>query len=434
MANIYFSSSTGCGIPRQGFERILKSACEDYVKTTNPFNADIIVQYFCILSKDCLNTVADVMAFLKQFKNYKPECKIIVGGCAETVIDFKKIYPFIDGAFDKFEMVPQVLSMLGKEEKKNIISMPIENRRAEILVSSGCNRHCSFCKKGYMPMEYHSVPMEEILYQVRYATENRVRYLALVGENLTEYGIDLYQKRMIVELLKEILNVGKFIKGITLGGIVIEEMTPELIELIAKEPRIHTVQLEIQSLIPEVRKAMNIDPSIDKVLRVMDRLSNKAILSNIMVGHPGETESGFKKQLELVKKHNLYFIQVNKFDNTPGTKSYEMEQIPDKIVERRIMELAKVVVQLRSKKVLQLMGESKVSSGKLMSIKGLVTKITSNYIEVNPLEVSAIVRIPRNTLKTSPRMFDVVQTIITGCESVVAGGYQLMILKGELYE
>lgn len=432
MANVYFSSSSGCGITRQGFERILKSLGEDYVKTTNIFNADIIIQYFCILSKDCLNPVADIMAFLKQLKAYKLNCKIIVGGCAATVIDFKKIYPFIDGVFDKFEMVPKVLSMLGLEEKKDIIPVPIGERRAEIVVSSGCNRHCSFCKKGYMPMEYQSVPMEEILRQVQYATENRVRYLALLGENLTEYGVDLYKEKKLVELLKEILKVGKFIKGITLGGIVIEEMTPELIEFIAKEPRIHTVQLEIQSLIPEVRKAMNIDSSIDKVLKVMDRLSHKAILSNIMVGHPGETQEGFKKQLELVRNHNLYFIQVNKFDNTPGTKSYEMEQIPEKLVEKRIMELARVVVQLRGEKLLKLMGGDNISNGKPVPIKALVTKITSKEIEVNPLEFAAIVKIPLYTFKTNPRIFDVVQVMITGYEDVVAGGHQLMILKGEM--
>lgn len=432
MKSIYFFA-TGCDKHRDEFERMMLSISDHYVKTTNPFKADFVIQSFCAISKECIESIATTMAFLKIVKQENPGCKIFVGGCADSIVDLKKLYPFVDGTFERVERIKQILTLLGESEEKEIPPVRVVNRRAIISISKGCNRHCSFCKVGYLDMTFKSVPMEEVLNRVHQAMKNRARFIVLEGENTTEYGLDLYKEKKLLELLKEILRTEKNIRGILITGIVIEEMSDELIEFIAREPRIHSIQLEIQSLIPKVRKAMNLHGTTEEVLSVLQRLSRKSLISNIMVGHPGETDADFKWQMELVRKHNLFFVMVNPFDNTPGTASYQMEQVPEHVKIKRVKELFKVVAKLREKKIENLAKpQSKLSNLNFTPIRAFIQEVKEDEVIMLPLDFTAVVKVPRSCFDYNPQPYDMHNVRILSMQSVAHGGNQLMVLGGEL--
>ena len=96
--------------------------------------------------------------------------------------------------------------------------------------------------------------------------------------------------------------------------------------------KIHQLQIEIQSLIPEVRKNMRLSSSVEEVLKILKLLEKKYIITNIMLGYPGETDSGFDKQLKLIEEHGLYYAQVNTYDDTPCVPAHNLEQIPKDIL------------------------------------------------------------------------------------------------------
>lgn len=360
MLKFYFSNS-GCSAENLDFRRLLALTGAEEIK--NPFEADVIIANFCGISTDAFKMIPEHMAIFEEIKNFLPQTRIYVGGCAEGIVDLRTRYPFIDGTFRRRRMVEDLATYFDyNAEKSKDMVVSFYNC---VRIQSGCIRHCGFCKKAYMDMPLNSRPIKLILKDISEAIANGHPDIILLSENSTEYGLDLDGNVHLIDLLKCIIQV-KGLKSIYLTGLCIDELSQnqnnELLQFIKECDFIHEIQAEIQSLIPDVRKAMRLTSSVEDVLRVLDELKGKHIITNIMVGYPGETDSGFDEQLKLIEDNNIYYIQFNKYDNTPLVYAHSLEQIPELVVSQRMLKLANLIKKLRTKKARELIEASKTNA------------------------------------------------------------------------
>lgn len=411
MQTIYFSNS-GCSAEEEDFIRLAREL--DLKPTNNLFSADFIVQHFCGMSSDCFKDIPKYMFIFEKLKEERTEVKIFVGGCAASVVNLKKRYPFVDGVFSRRHMVEDICQYFGVEPKND---EPVSNHNV-VRIQSGCLRKCGFCKKYYMDMPLKSKPIERVLRDVDDVIKHGYRDVVLLAENSTEYGLDLGYK--LIDLLKEVEKNPK-IKTIDLTALCIDELAlnQELVDYISKSSKITTVQIEIQSLIPEVRKNMNLSSSREDVLEILKKLSRKHIDTNIMIGYPGETSKGFEEQMRVIKEENLYYVQINTYDNTPETLSYTMPQVSKNEVGNRLTKLTDLLKKLRQAKANEL-----IHASKLFGCNGVA--VGKNEVQLLGQTVSVSVDTDRELYIGSN-----VMVRITGIVELFSGRDQSLVLKGE---
>lgn len=350
---IYFLN-TGCSLETEAFIRVLRLARAE--ETHDITKADIIIAHFCGLSTESFQTIPPHMAVLEGVKQFNPKVKIYVGGCASGVVDLKKRYPFVDGVFLRSTMIRDLAPYLAynpesdEDEPTNIYNA--------VTIQRGCLRSCGFCKKAYMNMELKSKPIEKVIRDVKHAVSKGYHDIILLAENATEYGLDLPEEVRLIDLLKEVVRIDG-VEALSVTALCIDELAlnQELVDYIKNCKKIHKVQLEIQSLIPDVRKNMRLTSTVEDVLRILKEFSNKYIITNIMCGYPGETDGNFKNQLELIEKENLYYLQVNIYDNTPLVYGHSLKQIPKDVVAKRLPMLIEVLSKIRRQKAIKLASE-----------------------------------------------------------------------------
>lgn len=410
MDTVYYSNS-GCSIHSIEFSRFL--AKSQLVQTYNINQADVIIQSFCGISSDSFKEIPYYMAVIKHLVDTKPSLRVFVGGCAEGPVSLAERYPFITGVFRRGKMVEDLEGFFSYDGPKD----PLPTLMNSVLIQTGCSRHCGFCKRAYMDMPLISTPVETVMSSVESAVKSHHPDIVLLAENSTEYGIDLPGNTRLIDLLKSVSKVDG-VKSIFLSALCIDELVhnQELIDYIANSPLITKIQLEIQSLIPAVRKNMRLTSSVNDVLRILDTFRNKCIITNIMVGYPGETDSSFRKQLDLIRSHHLYFVQFNVYDNTPTVYGATLPQVPKSTSDRRLLQLVDTIHELKEKQYSEWLGQT---------LPCIYT--SSKFFE---LTTGRAIVVPENRVVCP--VGTIVNVRITGLESLVRpfDNYQYMILKG----
>lgn len=424
---VYFSVS-GCTAEKHIFANVCDAFPEGYQLVGSPFVADIVVVYLCALSDEEIMSTAETMALLKLVKQQNPSCKIIAGGCISEIVNIKQLYPFVDFTYGRKPAVEEILRLVKEDAAPMNRFVPlIRHGVGMVEISNGCMRNCSFCKKAYLPMEFKSKPMDLIMDEVKQTLEKGSSFIYLVCENSTEYGVDIYGERKIKLLLQEILANNPSIKGLFLAGLVVDEIDRELLDYLVNEPKILQLQVEIQSLDNSVRSAMNLKPNPKWTIKVIETLKNRSLLTNVMIGHPGETEDGFRQQLKTIRRNNLWFIQVNKFINTYGTPSFEMEQIPADVVEKRLQKTAEVVFGLRKNEARKLIEESKTDP-----IQAIVERISEKGIILMAIGVLVAIIVDPKKCTRELKPGEIVNVRLNELFKLAIGGYQIMMMKGEI--
>ena len=347
---LYFSNS-GCSIEAEDFLRIVRLTHAEKAETI--FDADIVIIHFCALSTEVITYIPPILRITDELKKHNPELKVFVGGCAEQIIDLEK-RGNIDGTFRRGKMVEDLAKYLDYDYSNN--NFPI-NYHGAVRIQMGCARNCGFCKKAYLDMPLISKPLENILADVKSAIADGFGDIELLAENSTEYGLDLNPRVSLLQLLKEICAL-EGLKFLTVSALCIDELAldDELVEYIRKNEKIRKVQIEAQTLIPTVRKKMCLSSSAEDVLRIMKAFEEKFIVTNVMTGYPGEIETDFKAQLRLIDSEDLYFIQVNQYDNTPYVPASNLKQVPKEISDLRLLELLRTINKVKSRKAKSLIG------------------------------------------------------------------------------
>ncbi len=364
---------------------------DGYTFTDDEQEADIIVINTCCFIGDAkeesINTILE-MAELKQTGCLKA---LIVTGCLaqrykQEIIDE---IPEVDGILGTttYDEISAVLGrVLGGESGVSCFhgldELPeVETERiittggyyAFLKIAEGCDKHCTYCIIPSLRGNYRSVPMERLVKEAGQLAEKGVRELILVAQETTLYGVDLYGKKMLPELLKELAKIPG-IYWIRIQYCYPEEITDELIEVIKTEEKVcHYLDIPIQHASDTILKRMNRRTSQAQLREMIGKLRREipdiALRTTMIAGFPGETKEDHEEVMAFVDEMEFERLGVFAYSAVEDTPAASFpDQVPEEVKEERrdaIMELQQEIAFDKSAdmvgRVLDVMIEGKVA-------------------------------------------------------------------------
>lgn len=278
-----------------------------------------------------------------------PESDAVVGiGCNEDIVSV--LEKIMDGerveAFDDKEK----LSLTGGRVLTTL------SFTSYLKIAEGCDNRCSYCAIPDIRGKFRSVPMENLLDEARKLVAEGVRELNVIAQDTTRYGIDLYGKYMLPELLTELCKIEE-LKWIRILYCYPERITDELLDVMAKEDKIvKYIDLPIQHCDDAILKAMHrqgTEASLREVIKkIRDKVEGIVIRTTLITGFPGETEEQFNRLAEFVNEMEFDRLGCFPYSEEEGTPAAEMDcQVDEEIREHRaeiIMEQQSVIAEKKN--------------------------------------------------------------------------------------
>lgn len=321
---------------------------------SDPLEADIIVVNTCGFIKSAKE---EAIATILEMADYKEigNCKaLIVTGCLAKRYkkEILENMPEVDLCIgvDEYENIDNILSEFLNQNCLNH-SLKFENRiissdfpSCYIRISDGCDNRCSYCAIPLIRGRFKSRKMEDIVEEVKNLASQGMREFCIISQDTSKYGIDIYGKLMLPELLRRISKI-EGVKWIRILYMYLFEATDELIEEMAKNDKIcKYFDIPIQHLSDNILKQMNrYDTSeiiFDRIEKIREKVPNAILRTTVMTGFPGETQEDFNILKEGIKKIKFDRLGAFAFSKEEDTKAYDMkDQIPEKIREERLKEI-----------------------------------------------------------------------------------------------
>ena len=281
--------------------------------------------------------------------------KVFVTGCLSERYkpDLKKEIPDVDEYFGTTEM-PSLLKHLGADYKHELIGerlLTTPKNYAYLKISEGCDRPCSFCAIPLMRGKHKSIPIEDLVKEAKILAEKGIRELILIAQDSTYYGIDLYGKRKLSELLKELVKV-EGIEWIRLHYAFPNGFPLDVLEVINSEPKIcNYIDIPLQHISDKILKSMKRGASMDKINNLLQIFRNKvpgiAIRTTLIVGYPGETKGDFDLLKKWVKKSKFDRLGCFTYSHEENTGAYNLiDDVPEEIKHERLNEIMEIQSQI----------------------------------------------------------------------------------------
>ena len=361
--------SHGCAKNLVDSELILGLLAQNgYEITLNEDETDTVIVNTCSFICDAeRESIRSILELVDKGKN------VIVTGCLSQKHpqDLKKEIPEIKaiiGTTD-FTKVIDVLKKIDNEYVCEVSEKPeyiypenIERQQitmgasSYIKIADGCNYRCGYCIIPYLRGNYHSRRIENIVEEAKKLVKKGVTEIILVAQDTTGYGIDIYKKPMLPELLNE-LNKIEGLGWIRVMYAYPTQMTDKLLDTIARLDKVvKYVDIPLQHSHPEMLKMMN-RPSFDyrpMIENIRKRIPEVSIRTAFIVGYPGETEEHFEHLCNFVRDMKFDRMGVFTYSREKGTPSYKMQnRVPAKIAKQRykkLMEIQQEISIARSKR------------------------------------------------------------------------------------
>ncbi len=281
--------------------------------------------------------------------------KVFVTGCLSERYkpDLKKEIPDVDEYFGTTEM-PSLLKHLGADYKHELIGerlLTTPKNYAYLKISEGCDRPCSFCAIPLMRGKHKSTPIEDLVKEAKILAEKGIKELILIAQDSTYYGIDLYGKRNLSKLLKELVKV-EGIEWIRLHYAFPNGFPLDVLEVINSEPKIcNYIDIPLQHISDKILKSMKRGASMDKINNLLQNFKNKvpgiAIRTTLIVGYPGETSEDFDLLKKWVKKSKFDRLGCFTYSHEENTGAFNLiDDVPEEIKHKRLNEVMEIQSQI----------------------------------------------------------------------------------------
>lgn len=281
--------------------------------------------------------------------------KVFVTGCLSERYkpDLKKEIPDVDEYFGTTEM-PSLLKHLGADYKHELIGerlLTTPKNYAYLKISEGCDRPCSFCAIPLMRGKHKSTPIEDLVKEAKILAEKGIKELILIAQDSTYYGIDLYGKRNLSKLLKELVKV-EGIEWIRLHYAFPNGFPLDVLEVINSEPKIcNYIDIPLQHISDKILKSMRRGASMDKINNLLQNFKNKvpgiAIRTTLIVGYPGETNEDFDLLKKWVKKSKFDRLGCFTYSHEENTGAFNLiDDVPEEIKHKRLNEIMEIQSQI----------------------------------------------------------------------------------------
>lgn len=333
---------------------------EDFVFTDDENEADVVVVNTCCFISDAKEESVNTILEMAELKKNKLKALIVTGCLAERYADeireeIEEVDAIIGTASrDSITQAVQAalsgktytkrdeLTRLPSEKGDRIITTP--GHYEYLKIAEGCNKKCTYCIIPSIRGPFRSVPMDELLAEARKLVEQGVKELVIVAQETTLYGVDLYGKKSLPELLCKLSEI-EGLQWIRLQYAYPEEVTDELIEVMSTNPKIcHYIDIPIQHASDDVLKRMGRWTNQAELRSVISKLRNAipdiCIRTTLITGFPGETEEDFEETYRFVNDIEFDRLGVFTYSQEENTAAADFDnQIPEDIKEFRKNEI-----------------------------------------------------------------------------------------------
>ncbi len=314
--------------------------------------SDIVVINTCGFINDAKEESVNTILQFVDAKSRGAIEKLYVMGCLSERYksDLEKEVPEVDKFFGKFDLKALVGELKATYRPEFIYERKITtpSHFAYLKISEGCNRVCAFCAIPGMTGKHQSRSIEDLVKEAKYLSKNGVKEILLIAQDLSYYGIDLYGKGMLAELIQKIAEVDG-IEWIRLHYLYPTKFPMDILPLFKSVPKLcKYIDIPLQHSSNNVLKHMLRHVTTEETEALLQKIKEEVpgivIRTTMLVGHPGETEEDFEQLKDFVKRHRFDRLGAFTYSHEEGTygfKKYE-DNIPEEVKQARQEELMEV--------------------------------------------------------------------------------------------
>lgn len=281
--------------------------------------------------------------------------KVFVTGCLSERYkpDLQKEIPNVDQYFGTTEL-PQLLKVLGADYKHELLGERLTTtpkNYAYLKIAEGCDRPCSFCAIPLMRGKHVSQPIEKLVKEAQGLAAKGVKELILIAQDLTYYGLDLYKKRNLAELLENLVKI-EGIEWIRLHYAFPTGFPMDVLELMKNEPKIcNYIDIPLQHISDNILKSMRRGTTQEKTTNLLKEfrkaVPGMAIRTTLIVGYPGETEEDFQILKNWVEEMRFERLGCFAYSHEENTHAYLLEDnVPDEVKQQRVADIMDIQAQI----------------------------------------------------------------------------------------
>lgn len=281
--------------------------------------------------------------------------KVFVTGCLSERYkpDLQREIPDVDQYFGTTEL-PSLLKALGADYKHELIGerqTTTPKNYAYLKIAEGCDRPCSFCAIPLMRGKHRSTPIEDLVIEAQKLAQSGVKELILIAQDLTYYGLDLYKKRALADLLKKLVQV-EGIEWIRLHYAFPTGFPMDVLEVIKNEPKVcNYIDIPLQHISDPILKSMRRGTTKEKTTQLLktfrETVPGMAIRTTLIVGYPGETQEDFEVLKNWVQEMRFERLGCFTYSHEENTHAYQLvDDVPEEIKQQRANEIMEIQAQI----------------------------------------------------------------------------------------
>ena len=301
--------------------------------------------------EESINTILEFM----QKKEDGEVDKVFVTGCLSERYkpDLEKEIPNVDQYFGTTEL-PGLLKALGADYKHELIGERLTTtpkNYAYLKIAEGCDRPCSFCAIPLMRGKHKSTPIEDLVTEAEKLAAKGVKELILIAQDLTYYGLDLYKKRNLAELLEALVKVDG-IEWIRLHYAFPTGFPMDVLDVMNREPKIcNYLDIPLQHISDAILKSMRRGTTKEKTTKLLQEfrvaVPDITIRTTLIVGYPGETEADYQILKQWVKDMRFERLGCFTYSHEENTHAYTLEDdVPEEVKQERANEIMEIQSQI----------------------------------------------------------------------------------------
>ncbi len=281
--------------------------------------------------------------------------KIFVTGCLSERYkpDLEAEIPNVDQYFGTTDL-PLLLKALGADYRHELLGERLTTtpkNYAYLKIAEGCDRPCSFCAIPIMRGKHVSQPIEKLVKEAEGLARDGVKELILIAQDLTYYGLDLYKKRNLAELLENLAKI-EGIEWIRLHYAFPTGFPMDVLELMKREPKIcNYIDIPLQHISDNILKSMRRGTTQAKTTKLLNEfreaVPGMAIRTTLIVGYPGETEEDFQILKDWVQEMRFERLGCFAYSHEENTHAYLLEDdVPEEVKQERANEIMEIQAQI----------------------------------------------------------------------------------------
>jgi len=316
-------------------------------------DAEVVIINTCGFIDNAKQESIDTIIRYAEAKKEGMVDKVYVTGCLSERYkeDLENEIPEVDAYFGTREL-PRLLKTLKADYKHELVGerlLTTPNHYAYFKIAEGCDRPCSFCAIPLMRGKHRSTPIEELVRQAKSLAAKGVKELMLIAQDLTYYGLDLYKKRALAELLDKLTEV-EGIEWIRLHYAFPSGFPMDVLEVMKNSPKIcNYLDMPLQHGSTKMLKAMRRGITRDKTEELIASIRNKvpdiAIRTTLIAGYPGETDADFQEMYDWVERSKFDRLGIFTYSHEEDTHAYNFK---DDVSAKLKKERADLIMDLQS--------------------------------------------------------------------------------------